>query len=93
VTTVARAGAAVFDTISGTYGKILQPMRIMVNGEAREAPQDCSVASLLAGLGIRTEQVAVELNLQILDRGAFGRTYLQEGDRVELIGFVGGGKP
>jgi thiamine biosynthesis protein ThiS len=67
-------------------------MRILLNGETRDAPDDCSVASLLAGLGIRSEQVAVELNLQILDRQAFARTCLHDGDRVELIGFVGGGE-
>jgi thiazole synthase len=49
------------------------------------------VASLLAGLGIRAEQVAVELNLQILERHSLAGTYLQDGYRVELIGFVGGG--
>jgi thiamine biosynthesis protein ThiS len=37
------------------------------------------------------ERVAVELNLEILDRAAFGQRRLENGDRVEILGFIGGG--
>ncbi|TAL11636.1 MAG: sulfur carrier protein ThiS [Nitrospirae bacterium] len=67
-------------------------MRITVNGEAREVTEGQSVAALLADLGIQAERVAVELNLKIVDRRAFTGTPLNDGDRVEVIGFIGGGR-
>ncbi len=67
-------------------------MRITLNGEAREVTEGHSVASLLADLGIQAERVAVELNLKIVDRQAFTGTSLSDGDRVEVIGFIGGGR-
>lgn len=67
-------------------------MRITLNGETREIMEGQSVASLLAELGIQDERVAVELNLTILNRQSFNQTPLREGDRVEVIGFIGGGR-
>ena len=70
----------------------LLAMRITLNGEAREVTEGQSVASLLADLGIQAERVAVELNLTIVDRRTFTGTSLRDGDRVEVIGFIGGGR-
>ncbi len=67
-------------------------MRITVNGETRELAEGQSVASLLSALDIQAERVAVELNLKIVDRQAFTGTSLNDGDRVEVIGFIGGGR-
>ncbi|MEK7221552.1 MAG: sulfur carrier protein ThiS, partial [Nitrospirota bacterium] len=58
----------------------------------REVTEGQSVASLLADLGIQAERVAVELNLTIVDRRTFTGTSLRDGDRVEVIGFIGGGR-
>jgi sulfur carrier protein len=66
-------------------------MRITLNGELREVSDGHSVATLLADLGIPAERVAVELNLNVVDRPTFPRTPLRDGDRVEVIGFIGGG--
>lgn len=66
-------------------------MRIQVNGEARAAVADASVADLLRELDIRGDRVAVELNLEILDRKEFESRKLREGDRVEILSFIGGG--
>lgn len=70
----------------------LPAMRITLNGEAREVTEGQSVASLLTDLGIQAERVAVELNLKIVDRRTFTGTSLRDGDRVEVIGFIGGGR-
>ena len=70
----------------------LLAMRITLNGEAREVTEGQSVAALLADLGIQAERVAVELNLTIVDRRTFTGTSLRDGDRVEVIGFIGGGR-
>ena len=67
-------------------------MRITLNGENREVTEGHSVASLLSDLGIPAERVAVELNLTIVDRQAFTGTSLRDGDRLEVIGFIGGGR-
>jgi thiamine biosynthesis protein ThiS len=73
----------------GAHG--ITMMRVHVNGEQRTVAAGVTVAGLLTELDIRPERVAVELNLNILDRGEFERRSLQEGDRVEIIGFIGGG--
>jgi thiamine biosynthesis protein ThiS len=66
-------------------------IQIRVNGEARAWRRGATVADLLQDLEIRTERVAVELNLEILDQAAFTQRLLQEGDRVEILSFIGGG--
>lgn len=66
-------------------------IRIQVNGEARDWRSGATVADLLRELEVKAERVAVELNLEILDRAAFAQRPLQDGDRVEILGFIGGG--
>jgi thiamine biosynthesis protein ThiS len=68
-----------------------QPVSITVNGVVRDLPGGWSVARLLSEVGVRPEQVAVEVNQRVLDRGEFATCLLQPGDRVEIITFVGGG--
>jgi sulfur carrier protein len=66
-------------------------IKIYVNGEARTWRTGATVADLLQDLAIKTERVAVELNLEILDRAVFDQHMLKDGDRVEILGFIGGG--
>ncbi len=66
-------------------------IHIQVNGEMRAWRPDGTVADLLQELDIQTERVAVELNLHIVDRAALGEQRLQDGDRVEILSFIGGG--
>lgn len=66
-------------------------MQMQVNGEQRTVPAGLTVAGLLKELDIRPDRVAVELNLTILDHSEFDRRSLQEGDRIEIISFIGGG--
>lgn len=66
-------------------------MQIHVNGQVRETMSGTTVADLLRELNITGERVAVEVNLDILERGQFGQRLLTEGDRVEIISFIGGG--
>jgi len=66
-------------------------IQIHVNGEARGWRIGGTVADLLNELAIKTERVAVELNLEILDRNDFGHRSLKDGDRVEILSFIGGG--
>ncbi|MFO0697591.1 MAG: sulfur carrier protein ThiS [Nitrospira sp.] len=66
-------------------------IKIHVNGEAKTWRSGATVADLLTELDIKTERVAVELNLEILDRAMFSQRHLNDGDRVEIMSFIGGG--
>ena len=66
-------------------------MRITLNGEPFELDQPLSVQELLETLAIDPRRVAVEHNLVILKRLAFAVTLVGDGDRVEIVNFVGGG--
>ena len=66
-------------------------MTIQVNGESRGVGEGQTVAALLYELDIRADRVAVELNLEILDRNDFETRGLREGDRLEILSFIGGG--
>lgn len=68
-------------------------MHIHVNGELRDIADGLTVAALLDALAIRGERVAVEVNLEILDRATFASRVLQAGDKVEILSFIGGGGP
>lgn len=65
-------------------------MRIQVNGEHREV-EAATVLALVEELGLDIRKVAVERNLEIVPRSLHATTVLAEGDRVELVQFVGGG--
>ena len=65
-------------------------MRIQVNGEHREV-EAATILALVEELGLDVRKVAVERNLAIVPRSLHGATALAEGDRVELVQFVGGG--
>lgn len=66
-------------------------MRIQLNGEPFELPDNQSVADLLARLDLAGRRVAVELNLDIVPRSQHDSTRLAEGDRVEVVHAIGGG--
>lgn len=65
-------------------------MRIQVNGEMREVAAR-TVLGLVEELGFDVRKVAVERNLAIVPKSLHAETPLEDGDRVELVQFVGGG--
>ena len=66
-------------------------MRLQLNGEPREFDAPMTVASLVEKLGLDARKVAIERNLEIVPRSAYAATALGEGDRLEIVNFVGGG--
>ena len=66
-------------------------MQIRLNGKTRELAPAATVGSLLIELNLGQAAVAVELNGEICPQEQFGRTLLNEGDRIEVVQFVGGG--
>jgi thiamine biosynthesis protein ThiS len=66
-------------------------MRIVVNGKPREVEARTTVTELLIGLGLGETLVAVERNAAIVPRARHAVTELADGDRLEVVHFVGGG--
>ena len=66
-------------------------MTLQLNGEPREFPDGLTVAALVEHLGMKADRVAVELNLEIVPRPNWAATNLKEGDKLEIVHFVGGG--
>jgi thiamine biosynthesis protein ThiS len=66
-------------------------MQLHINGEQRDYPDSLTVAALVAQLGMKPDRVAVELNLEIVPRSQWETTALKDGDKLEVVHFVGGG--
>lgn len=66
-------------------------MIITLNGQKKELKENMTVFELLQELGIEKKPLALELNLKVLPKVKYDVTYLRDGDRVEIINFVGGG--
>jgi thiamine biosynthesis protein ThiS len=66
-------------------------MKLEINGEARDFNSPLTLAGLVDQLGMKADRVAVELNRSIVARDHWATTSLAEGDRLEIVHFVGGG--
>ena len=66
-------------------------MQLVVNGEERHVEPSTTVKQLLVSLGLGDTLVAVERNEEVVPRARHASTPLEEGDRVEVVHFVGGG--
>lgn len=65
-------------------------LRIQINGEPREI-EAATIQALVETLGLDPRKVAVERNMEIVPRSLHAATALSDGDRIELVQFVGGG--
>jgi thiamine biosynthesis protein ThiS len=66
-------------------------MTLTINGENRELANVTTLADLVAQLGMKADRVAVELNRELVSRDRWGVTHLADGDKLEIVHFVGGG--
>lgn len=66
-------------------------IEITVNGESRQVPSALTVAGLIGWLGLTGQRVAVELNRQVVPRAEHDSVRVAQGDRLEVVTFVGGG--
>ena len=66
-------------------------MQVTINGERRDVSDIRSIEGVLADLGLDARKVAVELNLEIVPKSAYGATVVNDGDRLEIVHFIGGG--
>jgi thiamine biosynthesis protein ThiS len=66
-------------------------LRVYINGESREVSGPASLAELIAQLELPAARIAVELNRSVIRRADWSDTTLEDGDRIEIVHFVGGG--
>ena len=66
-------------------------MRVELNGEPKELDEGTTLSTLIEQLSLAPERVAVELNRDVVRRADWPVTRLSDGDRVEVVHFVGGG--
>jgi thiazole synthase len=66
-------------------------VRIIVNGEAREAPERITISALILELALAPERLAIERNREVVRRSDWSNIFLRDGDHLEIIHFVGGG--
>ena len=64
---------------------------VIINGKEEPGAAGALLSDWLASSGRLTERVAVEKNGEIVPRALYGKTRLEDGDRVEIVSFVGGG--
>ncbi len=66
-------------------------MKITVNGKEREVEHGTTIAALVETLGLRTDRIATEHNLKVVPKAHYAETALADGDKLEIVTFVGGG--
>ncbi len=66
-------------------------MRLTINGKDQVFADPLNLAQLIDQLGMKGDRVAVELNREIVSRGQWAEALLKDGDRLEIVHFVGGG--
>lgn len=68
-------------------------MKITINGETQEFGTEMTVHALLVSIGVDPKKVAVERNLEIVPKSTYEDVGLGDGDRLEIVHFIGGGAP
>jgi thiamine biosynthesis protein ThiS len=66
-------------------------LRVQVNGEIRELPDELTLDALVRQLAIAPERLAIELNREVVRRARWAETVVRDGDQIEIVHFVGGG--
>ncbi len=66
------------------------PMNLTINGDAQTFSAE-TLGALVEQLGMKPDRLAIELNCEIVPRDEWLRTPLHDGDRLEIVHFVGGG--
>jgi thiamine biosynthesis protein ThiS len=67
-------------------------LNILLNGQIKGVPDGITVLGLLELLNIQHQRVAVERNDEIVKKDAYGSTRVMEGDRLEVVSFMQGGR-
>lgn len=68
-------------------------MKLRINGEHKTYDGPLTLGSLIRNMGLKSDRVAVERNRDIVPRDQWDKTSLSDGDQLEIVHFVGGGRP
>lgn len=68
-------------------------MRVTINGEERGFDAPMTVEKVLGEIGLDSKKVAVERNLELVPKSQYAETSVKDGDRLEIVHFIGGGAP
>ncbi|WP_394692035.1 sulfur carrier protein ThiS [Hyphobacterium sp.] len=66
-------------------------MKLTINGETQDFTDGLTISGLVEALGLHPKKVAVERNLEVVPKSLHPETVLADGDRIEIVQFVGGG--
>ena len=66
-------------------------MTVTINGETHTFVAPLTLQNLLEQLGLDRGKIAIERNLEIVPRSIYGQTVVKDGDRLEIVHFIGGG--
>lgn len=66
-------------------------MQIQINGETKDFVDGLTLLELINQIEMPAQRIAVELNREVVRRGDWNKTVLNDGDKVEIVHFVGGG--
>ena len=71
--------------------KVKNKIKITVNGKQIQVISKFSLKSLISKLKMPLNKIAIELNKKIIDKKRISKIYLQKGDKIEIVHFIGGG--
>jgi thiamine biosynthesis protein ThiS len=66
-------------------------LQVLINGETKTLTNPLSLAELIDHLDLTPARIAVELNREVIRRSLWSETKVKDGDRIEIVHFVGGG--
>ena len=66
-------------------------MQLTINGDTKSFPDGLTLSGLVDHLGMKSDRVAIEVNHDIVPRPSWPTTELHDGDKLEIVHFVGGG--
>jgi thiamine biosynthesis protein ThiS len=66
-------------------------MKVFINGETQEIPNEVNLSELLKNLSLPSERVAIELNKEVVRKRDWENVKVADSDKIEIIHFVGGG--
>ena len=68
----------------------MSEINIKLNGENRKIKRQ-TISELISNLELDIKKIAIEKNLEIIDPDNFSEIYIEEGNRIEIVHFIGGG--
>lgn len=69
----------------------MSKIKIILNGEEKTLSQKMTIADLIAEYGLDMKKIAIEKDLEIVSPESFTEIILDEGSRIEIVHFIGGG--